>query len=76
MRLKDDVKRQRRQVPISEPRPSLYWFPEREYATAVGLTFAANPLGAAIGTPIVAWLLVLSTMSGGFPFSCRALSAW
>lgn len=36
------------------------WFPRREYATAVGLTFAANPLGAAIGTPVVAGLLVWS----------------
>ncbi|MBV8096027.1 MAG: MFS transporter, partial [Acetobacteraceae bacterium] len=44
------------------------WFPEREYATAVGLTFAANPLGAAIGTPVVAWLLVLSNDEWRVPF--------
>jgi ACS family hexuronate transporter-like MFS transporter len=44
------------------------WFPQREYATAVGLSFAANPLGAAIGTPIVAGLLVWSNNNWRVPF--------
>ncbi|MEU3735092.1 MFS transporter [Streptomyces sp. NPDC033538] len=45
------------------------WFPRREYATAVGLTFAANPLGAAIGTPVVAGLLVWSGNNWRVPFA-------
>lgn len=44
------------------------WFPQREYASAIGLTFAANPLGAAIGTPLVAWLLVLAHNNWRIPF--------
>jgi ACS family hexuronate transporter-like MFS transporter len=44
------------------------WFPQREYATAVGLTFAANPLGAAIGTPLVAWILYASGDNWRIPF--------
>jgi ACS family hexuronate transporter-like MFS transporter len=44
------------------------WFPRREYATAVGLSFAANPLGAAIGTPVVAGLLVWSDNNWRVPF--------
>lgn len=44
------------------------WFPKREYATAVGLSFAANPLGAAIGTPVVTALLVWSGHTWQMPF--------
>lgn len=44
------------------------WFPKREYATAMGLTFAANPLGAAIGIPLVAGLLALSNNNWRVPF--------
>lgn len=44
------------------------WFPKREYATAMGLTFAANPLGAAIGIPVVAGLLVWSNNNWRVPF--------
>jgi MFS transporter, ACS family, hexuronate transporter len=44
------------------------WFPQREYASAIGLTFAANPLGAAIGTPIVAWILFVSNDNWRLPF--------
>ncbi|HIE9814661.1 TPA: MFS transporter [Klebsiella pneumoniae] len=44
------------------------WFPQKEYATAVGLTFAANPLGAAIGTPLVAWILYASDNDWRMPF--------
>lgn len=44
------------------------WFPKREYATAMGLTFAANPLGAALGIPVVTGLLVLSNNNWRVPF--------
>jgi ACS family hexuronate transporter-like MFS transporter len=44
------------------------WFPQREFATAVGLSFAFNPLGAAIGIPLVTWLLVLSGDRWRWPF--------
>ncbi|MDQ0923879.1 ACS family hexuronate transporter-like MFS transporter [Pseudarthrobacter sp. W1I19] len=44
------------------------WFPKREYATAMGLTFAANPLGAALGIPVVTGLLVLSNNNWRIPF--------
>nr|WP_251031345.1 MFS transporter [Paraburkholderia strydomiana] len=44
------------------------WFPQREYASAIGLTFAANPLGAAIGTPLVAWVLVTANNNWRMPF--------
>ncbi|MFC7344161.1 MFS transporter [Saccharopolyspora griseoalba] len=44
------------------------WFPKREYATAVGLSFAANPLGAAVGTPVVTVLLVWSGHVWQVPF--------
>lgn len=44
------------------------WFPQREYATAVGLSFAFNPLGAAIGIPLVTWMLVLFHDQWRWPF--------
>ncbi|MCB5280783.1 MAG: MFS transporter [Arthrobacter sp.] len=44
------------------------WFPKKEYATAMGLTFAANPLGAAVGIPLVAGLLALSNNNWRIPF--------
>jgi ACS family hexuronate transporter-like MFS transporter len=44
------------------------WFPQREYATAVGLSFAFNPLGAAIGIPVVTWMLVLFNDEWRWPF--------
>jgi MFS transporter, ACS family, hexuronate transporter len=44
------------------------WFPQREYATAVGFSFAFNPLGAAIGIPVVAWLLQISGNQWRWPF--------
>jgi ACS family hexuronate transporter-like MFS transporter len=44
------------------------WFPKREYATAMGLTFAANPLGAALGIPVVTGLLIWSGNNWRVPF--------
>jgi MFS transporter, ACS family, hexuronate transporter len=44
------------------------WFPKREYATAVGFTFAFNPLGAAVGIPVVTWLLVVFHHNWRAPF--------
>ncbi len=44
------------------------WFPRREYATAMGLTFAANPLGAALGVPVVSALLIWSNNNWRVPF--------
>jgi ACS family hexuronate transporter-like MFS transporter len=44
------------------------WFPQREYATAVGFSFAFNPLGAAIGIPVVSWLLLLFDNEWRWPF--------
>jgi MFS family permease len=46
------------------------WFPQREYATAVGFSFAFNPLGAAIGIPVVTWLLLV------FDNEWRRSSSW
>jgi MFS transporter, ACS family, hexuronate transporter len=36
------------------------WFPQRQMGTAVGLGQGATPLGGAIGTPLVAWLIASS----------------
>jgi ACS family hexuronate transporter-like MFS transporter len=44
------------------------WFPKKEYATAMGLTFAANPLGAALGIPVVTGLLIWSNNNWRVPF--------
>lgn len=44
------------------------WFPKKEYATAVGFSFAFNPLGAAIGIPFVTWLLVIFDNAWRWPF--------
>ncbi len=44
------------------------WFPQKEYATAVGFSFAFNPLGAAIGIPVVTWLLLLFDNEWRWPF--------
>jgi ACS family hexuronate transporter-like MFS transporter len=44
------------------------WFPKKEYGTAVGLAFASNPLGAAVGAPLVAWLIIASGNNWRFPF--------
>lgn len=44
------------------------WFPKKEYATAVGFSFAFNPLGAAIGIPFVTWLLLIFDNQWRWPF--------
>jgi ACS family hexuronate transporter-like MFS transporter len=44
------------------------WFPKKEYATAVGFSFAFNPLGAAIGIPVVTWLLLVFDNAWRWPF--------
>jgi ACS family hexuronate transporter-like MFS transporter len=36
------------------------WFPQRQMGTAVGISQGATPLGGAIGTPLVAWLIASS----------------
>jgi ACS family hexuronate transporter-like MFS transporter len=36
------------------------WFPQRQMGTAVGISQGSTPLGGAIGTPLVAWLLAVS----------------
>lgn len=36
------------------------WFPQRQMGTAVGISQGSTPLGGAIGTPLVAWLLAIS----------------
>ncbi|SAL53522.1 major facilitator transporter [Caballeronia sordidicola] len=33
------------------------WFPQRQMGTAVGVSQGCTPLGGAIGTPLVAWLI-------------------
>jgi len=36
------------------------WFPQRELGGALGISQAATPLGGAIGTPLVVWLIATS----------------
>ncbi len=36
------------------------WFPQRKMGAAVGISQGSTPLGGAIGTPIVAWLIAMS----------------
>lgn len=35
------------------------WFPQRQMGTAMGIVQGATPLGGAIGTPLVVWLLTI-----------------
>lgn len=44
------------------------WFPQRETGTAIGIAQAATPLGGAIVTPIVVWLLAMSNGNWRTPF--------
>jgi MFS transporter, ACS family, hexuronate transporter len=36
------------------------WFPQRQMGTAVGVSQGSTPLGGAIGTPLVAWMIAAS----------------
>ncbi|MCM3728162.1 MFS transporter [Neobacillus cucumis] len=44
------------------------WFPQRETATSVGIAQAATPLGGALATPLVVWLMAITNGSWRFPF--------
>ena len=44
------------------------WFPDRELGRSLGISQAATPLGGAIGTPLVVWMIASTSGNWRAPF--------